>query len=221
MKKNFTFGKFRKVAQLLFFLITTFSLFRYDKAFFPTLFIVGAVFCGWACAFGTFQEWSFKLGQKTFKKKIEVPKNLHMVLSKICYLILILGTISITSSFVRPFDAHKGFFHLLFRKEIGITLLIITVSFMILSLFIERAFCNYYCPKGAWLGIVGLLRPFTIIRNEDTCIDCKLCDKACPMKIDVSTTKRLVNPACISCYDCIDVCPKKGALKLGFKSKKK
>jgi len=214
-------GKFRALFQIFILIVTAFSLFKYSKFYFFATFFVGAFFCGWMCSFGTAQEWLFRFGQRVFKKKIEVPKNVHKILSKTRYFIMALGSFTILdttySKLMAPYSARKGFLTMLKGKEVAIILLIITVSFMILSMFVERAFCNYYCPKGAKYGLLGILRPFTIVRNEKTCIDCKLCDKSCPMKLDISITKRLVEPSCISCYKCIDSCPKKGVLKIGIK----
>ena len=43
------------------------------------------------------------------------------------------------------------------------------------------------------------------------CIHCKLCNKSCPMSIDVHslvTGSDMYSPECISCAACADVCPR-------------
>lgn len=51
-------------------------------------------------------------------------------------------------------------------------------------------------------------------RNENTCINCKACDRVCPMNINVSTSKVVSNHQCISCLLCTDemACPVSNSL---------
>lgn len=88
----------------------------------------------------------------------------------------------------------------------GIIILLVT---LILSLFIERPFCKYACPFGAFQGLFNLIRIFPIKRNVRTCINCKACDSACPMNIEVSTKISVRDHQCISCLECTSevACP--------------
>ncbi|SHK60449.1 4Fe-4S binding protein [Tepidibacter formicigenes] len=49
--------------------------------------------------------------------------------------------------------------------------------------------------------------------EKDKCIDCKLCEKNCPMDIKLidykNENKRILSTECILCKTCINVCPKK------------
>ena len=65
-------------------------------------------------------------------------------------------------------------------------------------------------------GIMSLLRPFTIKRNEQTCVNCGKCDKACPMQINVSKAGKLRTPQCVNCFECMSTCPVDGAMEYGF-----
>ncbi|WP_156922793.1 4Fe-4S binding protein [Desulfitobacterium metallireducens] len=73
---------------------------------------------------------------------------------------------------------------------------------IILSLFIERPWCKYACPYGAVLGFFNFFRIFKIHRKNSSCVNCKACDRACPMNISVSTTNAVRNHQCISCMKC-------------------
>lgn len=55
---------------------------------------------------------------------------------------------------------------------------------------------------------------FRISRNADTCTSCKLCDKACPMSIKVSTTEKVKDIDCHLCGDCVASCPEKDTLNI-------
>jgi ferredoxin-type protein NapF len=52
--------------------------------------------------------------------------------------------------------------------------------------------------------------------DEKTCTDCKLCEKVCKANCIQADTKRLDFSACISCFNCIDVCPSVGLKYEGF-----
>lgn len=68
----------------------------------------------------------------------------------------------------------------------------------------------------------GIIIPlFRITRNDDSCTNCKLCDKACPQGITVSTGPVKVNHVdCNMCGDCITVCPHKNTLLINKKNLK-
>ena len=89
------------------------------------------------------------------------------------------------------------------------------IVFSILSLFINRPYCRWFCPQGAIYGVMSFLRIFTIKRDSNTCVQCKQCDRACPMGIQVSTSTDVLNPQCIDCFQCISSCPK-GSQTLTF-----
>jgi len=78
----------------------------------------------------------------------------------------------------------------------------------------ERAFCKYVCPLGAFNAILSRIPLFRIKREASTCISCSICDRACPMNIDVMKPDAVNSPECIACMECVTTCPtKKGTLK--------
>ena len=98
----------------------------------------------------------------------------------------------------------------------GVIVLAVTLA---ASLVVERPFCKYACPYGAVLGIFNLFRIFGIRRNPPTCTNCKLCDRACPMNIQVSTKPgRVLDHQCISCLECTSekACPEKDTVIFGI-----
>ncbi len=53
-----------------------------------------------------------------------------------------------------------------------------------------------------------------IIRHDDICTHCRICDKKCPMAIEISTVETVDHIDCHLCVDCVVKCPEKGALTI-------
>ena len=168
--------------------------------------LAGPAFCGWACPFGSFQEWLGKLGKKLFRKRFNqlIPSRVDGWLRYLRYVVLI-WVVWVTAVSARLIFADYDPYFALFNfwgGEIAISALVILCMVIFLSLFVERPFCKYACPYGALLGIFNLFRIFKVKRNADSFIYCKLCDRACPMNIKVSAGASVRNHQCISCLKC-------------------
>lgn len=53
-----------------------------------------------------------------------------------------------------------------------------------------------------------------ITRNSNICTNCRICDKKCPMSINISTVDTVNHIDCHLCVDCVVKCPEKGALTI-------
>jgi polyferredoxin len=53
-----------------------------------------------------------------------------------------------------------------------------------------------------------------ISRNDTLCTHCRICDKQCPMAIQISTIEKVDHIDCHLCVDCVVKCPEKGALTI-------
>ena len=75
----------------------------------------------------------------------------------------------------------------------------------------NRAFCKYICPITIFLKPMSYYSLLRIKCNEDKCINCGKCLKACPMEVEVNKNARSRKNAteCILCQKCTKVCPTK------------
>ncbi|HOJ99583.1 MAG TPA: 4Fe-4S binding protein [Termitinemataceae bacterium] len=182
--------------------------------------LFGPVFCGWVCPMGTVQELIGKLGKKLFKKRYNhfVPSRLDGYLRFLRYGVLV-WVVYVTATSMKLVFSDVDPYYALFNfwtGEVPLTALIILGLTLIASLFIERPFCKYACPYGALLGIFNIFRIFGIKRNQNTCINCKACDRACPMNISVSTSTTVRHHQCITCLQCTSetACPVPATVEL-------
>ncbi len=189
--------------------------------------VFGSVFCSFVCPLGTIQEWIGKLGKKIFKRRYNtfIPQKLHNALKYMRYIVLIL-TVMLTFNAGRllfaDVDPYYAMYHF-FTDEVTIGSLVVLGVVLISSLFIERPWCKYACPYGAVLGLVSKISIFKIKRKTSTCNNCTLCDRKCPMNIEISKEKTINDSLCIKCMDCVedDTCSKDSmfytAKKVNFK----
>jgi len=208
----------RWLVQLAFFAMTVLSFRilppRYGKfAIAAVILFLGTCYCGWACAFGALEDWLFAAGRRFTSFEIVIPRQLDKYLSWLRYVFLFAALATLFA----PVDARRTLFGLIGGRGAAAAAVCFMAAALLLSLVMRRPFCRYFCPEGARYGAMSLARLFTVTRNADKCVGCHICDKNCPMAINISESGSLLSPQCVSCGKCIAVCPKEGALLLKFK----
>jgi polyferredoxin len=163
-------------------------------------------FCGYMCPFGTVLEWVYKIRKLFWKKTIRLPNKLSSALSYARYgvlILIVLITFAIdTELHFAHIDPYRAFFH--FGREMTTELWIVLGVIFGLSIVLERGFCAYLCPLGGYVGLVSLAGFTKIKNNGEKCIDCKLCDRACP--VNLTPSGKLEHHRCIMCFRCVDAC---------------
>ncbi|MDN5351826.1 MAG: hypothetical protein PWQ12_745 [Clostridiales bacterium] len=192
-------------------------------AFIIAAIFMGPVFCGWVCHFGAMQDILAKIGRYLKIKSRFLPERIRLLMMPLRYILLAV-TLLTSASFILnifTFDPRSNFESFLLGNSIAYFGWAVIAAFLGLSLFHDRPFCSTLCIEGAKYGALSLVRPLTIVRNADACVQCGKCDASCPMQIDISHNDAVQSPQCIDCMNCISACPKNDALSFSLKQKKK
>ncbi|WP_440953652.1 4Fe-4S binding protein [Methanococcoides sp. FTZ1] len=166
-----------------------------------TLFITsifrGRWFCGNLCPRGSY----FDYGIIKISKKRKIPKILSSMWLRIpvftAMITFMMYRISVTF-------AAQNTFELIGTIFVSVCLMTTIIGTILGARFNTRSWCNF-CPMGTMQRIIGGNK-YQLQMNHDTCVDCKLCEKACPMQLKVRDIGN--NPDCIKCGRCVDKCPK-------------
>ena len=184
----------------------------------PATIILGRFFCGWMCAFGTLGDMLYLISSKVFKIKFKVSERLDRVLKYFKYVVLVFLIIAVwtfdLSMFegANPWDAFGVIATVGKVPNIPFALTEFTIGTFILfaiiiaSLFIERFFCRYLCPLGAFFTLTSRLRIVKISKTTQKCGSCKLCTNSCAMGIPLYKYERVDSGECIQCFKCIPAC---------------
>lgn len=194
----------------------------------------GKAFCSWMCPVGYISEmvgdFGEKIQKKLFKRVLRLPRFVDYFLRSIKYLLLgffiyviffAMDVNSLRAFLDSPYNKLADVKMFYFFADISKFALTVIAALFLLSVVVRNFWCRYLCPYGALLGITFFLSPNKIKRNVDSCIDCKLCTKACPSKIKVHKVKTVLSDECSSCLNCVDACPVANTLDIKSFGKKK
>ena len=201
--------------------------FKFAYYVFGFLIFVGALFgrlvCGFLCPFGLIQDLLNKIpfpkkirtfrGDQLFRKLKYVIFLVFVILLPLfvtdilgqgapyfCKLICPAGTLEGGLPLVLLNKAMSGAIGWLFLWKNAV--LAVTI---VLSILIFRPFCRYICPLGAFYSVFNKVSVYRYHVDEDKCVHCGKCAKACQMAVD--PVKMPNSCECIRCGRCRQACP--------------
>jgi len=179
-------------------------------------------FCSWLCPIGTLSESLWMLGRKVFRRNITLPRWLDYPLRSLKYILMGFFVWSVAAMDIpdlarfiySPYNKVADIKMYLFFAGIGGVALWTILILILLSMVIKNFWCRFLCPYGALLGVASWLSPLKITRTVSTCVDCRLCTRACPSGINVHAATRVWSDECMSCLACVEACPVKDTLAM-------
>ncbi len=176
--------------------------------------LTGRAFCGWFCPLGALQDGIAWLVARLTRQKRgslfplrTLPAWMDRPLRLLKYLILALilwNSLSAVVPPLQPFCPYRTLFALNLHALLNWSVLL---GFLLLSLVVERFWCRYLCPLGAFLALFNAVAPWRLRLKEGECVHCKLCEKDCPMGL-VPHRISSRDGECIRCLACTDGCPR-------------
>lgn len=140
----------------------------------PILFALffGRTFCAAVCPLGAVQEL-------VAIRPLQVPAWIDRSLGIVPYVYLglaVLYAATGTTFIICNYDPFVG----LFRLSASTGMLVFGACFVVIGFFVGRPYCRYVCPYGALLGWCSKIAQRHVRIPPDQCINCRLCEEACP-----------------------------------------
>ena len=157
--------------------------------FLPLLFTLffGRVFCAAVCPLGAIQE-------AALVRPVDVSIWLQRSLGFLAHLYLVAAVLfaSTGSAFIIcDYDPFVAFF----RFSGSLNMVVIGFAFIVVSFFVGRPYCRFFCPYGVLLGWMSRFSRWRISISPESCIACRLCEDSCPFgAIDPSTPDGTASP---------------------------
>ncbi len=185
--------------------------------------VSGRFFCGWMCAFGSMGDVLYRLPRLKNKNTSSLFANFDKKLKWIKYILLLFIVIVIWGlqlikipQGVNPWDLF-GILASFDLPDVSVLVngfipaAILLLAIIIASFFVERFFCRYLCPLGAYLGLISKIRGVNVVKKRDHCGRCIQCTKKCSMGIALNKIDEVTTGECIQCMECVKVCPRSNA----------
>lgn len=174
--------------------------------------VFGRAFCSWMCPQNTISELFDYVPEKLNIKRLirfyPSPLPRYVILIILLIVTPLLGfplANLISAPGIISVQASKYVYEGVVGLETGLVGIIVLTEFFVL----RRAWCNYICPVGSFLGIFRLRKTLKVVYAEDAehvCGRCLACVDACQLGLNPMEGK--LYPLCHNCGDCVAACEK-------------
>jgi len=161
-----------------------------------TTILWGRLYCGRVCAFGSMTQLMDRIVPA--RLRIEIPKRIDQKAAYIKYgllaavvLYFLVTNDILIYRYVEPFW--------MFTRAGTIPMWIGVATLLVATVFVRNLYCRFFCPVGAFLGLLSNLTVFRIKRWSE-CKTCKICEKKCEWGAIRGPV--IVKSECVRCDDC-------------------
>lgn len=185
--------------------------------------VLGRAVCGLLCPFGLVQDLLYKIPVP----KRKIPKKIDRPARSVKYIVLLVLVIGLPAFAVTKTGVTPPYFckyicpagtlgagiplmiaDPALRKLAGALFswkVLVLAVILAASAIIQRPFCRYLCPLGAFYSLFSRFSFFQMRLDGEKCIGCRKCEHSCPMAVEV--TKNINSSECIRCGRCRAACP--------------
>jgi ferredoxin-type protein NapH len=173
-------------------------------------FALGRVFCSWVCPQNVISEIvdraaaRFGIRRRFSPRPAAAPR--YVVLG--CLLLLLpLAGLPLASLLSAPGIISVQTAQLVSLGTAGLELGLIALIILAELFLVRRAWCNFLCPVGSFLGLFRTRRTLKVSFEPDAgrvCGKCLVCSEACPLGLDPLGPR--LYPQCHNCGACVDAC---------------
>ena len=178
--------------------------------------LFGRAYCGYICPIGLKQRFFNFIGELLFVQPFEIPIKLDKYMRMFKYvftLVLIIWSLLKLRILIgdNPLSQYSELWNELGFIEgmLDWTMAIMFLLTIIGSITVKYFYCKYFCIKGSVFGLLSNVCASRLKIDKSKCTECKLCTINCPMNIQVHTLETVKSMDCLSCQQCVAVCPEK------------
>ncbi len=181
--------------------------------------VVGKAWCSYICFFGGIEEGFAALPKRMKIRKLD--PRLRLVPWAILLFVVVLSAAlfePVYCMWLCPFKTvteYPAVHSVQTAIQMGIFITLFGGLVVVLPyLTRKRTQCAFFCPFGAFQSLFNKINLFEIRFDREKCVDCTLCQTACPTMAlsaeSIREGKTLLN--CMKCGACVDSCKKSAAV---------
>jgi len=148
--------------------------------------LFGRTFCAAVCPLGAIQDL-------VAVRPVQVPRWLDHGLGLLAYVYVGAAVLFATTGaafIICEYDPFVSLFRLVPLGRDGsimdafpgsLTMVVVSVAVLAVGVFVARPYCRWICPYGAVLRILSRFSWKHVTITPDECIQCRLCEDACPV----------------------------------------
>jgi NosR/NirI family transcriptional regulator, nitrous oxide reductase regulator len=174
-----------------------------------TLLVWGrGTFCGWLCPFGALQELAALAGRWLRAPRLKLRLSTDRRLKRVKYAVLAVVIVAALWSpragdWAVEIEPFKTAITLLFVRSWPFAAY--AAALVLAGVVVNKFFCRYLCPLGAWLALLGRARRLDWIARRLECGQpCQTCRHRCDYQA-IEPSGRIDYDECFQCMDCVAI----------------